>query len=194
MKIGITYGSPVIFLRLFKDVIGKDVSVEQFTVYDADTFDLVLFTGGADVSPELYGERNYGDSHTNPLRDRFETYLFRIITELEIPHMGICRGHQFLNAMYGGKLFQHLIVPHFSTHKIFFGESDDGINDLTVNSTHHQAVKESSLKTLAVAGDGTIEMAAGKNVLTMQCHPESFMTFGIHNKLSSLIQEYLLEA
>ena len=37
--------------------------------------DLLCFTGGADVSPELYGEENVG-SYCSPERDKYEEQVF----------------------------------------------------------------------------------------------------------------------
>ena len=191
MKIGISVGGPMIFSWLFKRIIHEDVKVTRFTFFDADTFDLVLFTGGADVSPELYGEKNYGLSHTNLLRDDFEMKILKVVQHLGIPQMGICRGHQFLNAAYGGKLIQNLEIPHRWCHNIFFPNMKNETEQIAVNSTHHQAVRKSPFEVLATAADGTVELAAAENILTMQFHPESFMTLDIQDKLRLLVKNLL---
>lgn len=69
--------------------------------------DLVCFTGGADVMPQLYGEKNEGLSYCNPARDLFEESVYKQFVN-RVPMVGICRGGQFLNVMNGGKLIQHL--------------------------------------------------------------------------------------
>lgn len=66
--------------------------------------DLVCFTGGADVSPHMYGEENIS-SHCDPIRDEFEKQVFEAYVG-KAPMIGICRGGQFLNVMNGGKLIQ----------------------------------------------------------------------------------------
>lgn len=68
-----------------------------------------LFTGGHDVSPELYGaQRSPQCAETSPERDALETLLFREAYALDKPILGICRGIQFVNAVMGGTLWQDL--------------------------------------------------------------------------------------
>lgn len=98
--------------------------------------DLILFTGGEDVTPDLYGERPHPKTYSNINRDRAESDIFKMGVELGIPMAGICRGGQFLNVMNGGKMWQHVNNHAISgTHKAhvtgFIGEID-------VTSTHHQ--------------------------------------------------------
>ncbi|OZG62269.1 amidotransferase [Bifidobacterium lemurum] len=75
----------------------------------ADMCDAILFTGGHDVDPALYGETP--GPHTTelcPARDRMETLLLHATLERDKPVLGICRGIQFLNAALGGTLWQDL--------------------------------------------------------------------------------------
>lgn len=68
-----------------------------------------LFTGGHDVSPELYGAQcSPRCAETSPERDALETLLFREAYALDKPILGICRGIQFMNAVMGGTLWQDL--------------------------------------------------------------------------------------
>ena len=96
-------------------------------------FGLVVFTGGEDVDPALYGETPVY-SWFNPKRDKFEMGLFRKCREHGIPMFGICRGLQFLNVMAGGKMYQH--IEHSFEHKVHT------IWDVKVkvNSAHHQLI------------------------------------------------------
>lgn len=101
---------------------------------DAGRVALVIFTGGHDVDPALYGEKC--GSKTGPLnqeRDRYETKCFTRARELGIPMLGICRGSQFLCVMAGGKLCQD-VGNHNDWHTI--RTHDHGVIDS--NSTHHQ--------------------------------------------------------
>lgn len=54
--------------------------------------DLVIFTGGADVDPELYGENSGKFTRVNTGRDRIEVMTYKLAQELHIPCLGICRG------------------------------------------------------------------------------------------------------
>ena len=101
--------------------------------------DLILFTGGADVSPSIYGESVGKFTSVNNRRDKIEQdmyYRFR-----NIPKLGICRGSQFLTAMSGGKLIQH-VTGHAigTTHRISVNAEKLGMRDYRydITSTHHQ--------------------------------------------------------
>src|SRR5688572_28160 len=67
--------------------------------------DAVIFTGGADITPFLYGERVIQGTHVNFTRDLEEVRLFKSLPS-KLPKIGICRGGQFLNVMSGGSMFQ----------------------------------------------------------------------------------------
>lgn len=101
---------------------------------DAAKVKLVVFTGGNDVDPALYGEnRHYTTNHPATERDKREIKCFNRALELGIPMVGICRGSQFLCVMAGGKLVQD-VTSHGGDHgmKTHTGEV------ITCNSTHHQ--------------------------------------------------------
>src|SRR5258706_1847982 len=94
--------------------------------------DLILFAGGTDVNPELYGEkRGKHTSEPDIPRDEFEGEIFR--TYPDNPKLGICRGAQFLNVKNGGKLVQH-VEGHNASHMIY---TADG-RQIASTSVHHQ--------------------------------------------------------
>ena len=94
---------------------------------------LVVFTGGEDVSPSIYGEVKHPQSYCNPNRDKFESAVFDKAVELKLPIAGICRGAQLICAKSGGKLAQH-ITGHGRNHNL---TTNDG-RTIFVSSTHHQ--------------------------------------------------------
>lgn len=94
---------------------------------------LVVFTGGSDVSPSYYGEERNQKSYCWPERDAFEKKVFDRSVELKLNIAGICRGSQFICALSGGKLVQH-INGHGGNHPV---KTDDG-RIVIVSSTHHQ--------------------------------------------------------
>ncbi|MCR5659578.1 MAG: gamma-glutamyl-gamma-aminobutyrate hydrolase family protein [Bacteroidales bacterium] len=153
-----------------------------------------LFTGGQDVTPELYGTTDAtGTIVPSPERDRLETLLLEKALQADKAVLGICRGLQFINVFLGGTLWQDLPSQHPSdivhrqgkpygvpTHKVML-EGDLktllGKDTLEVNTLHHQAVKDlaDDLTPMAVAPDGLIEAARmlGKRfVWAVQWHPE----------------------
>jgi GMP synthase-like glutamine amidotransferase len=101
--------------------------------------DLYCFTGGADVSPDLYGAKAHPTTGANPERDRLEQMEFAKIVETGKPMVGICRGSQFLCVMNGGSLYQD-VDKHaiWGTHDMaYFGiDGTSGMYETT--STHHQ--------------------------------------------------------
>lgn len=157
-----------------------------------------LFTGGQDVSPELYGEERLPQcGECCPERDKMEKVLLEAALAADKPVLGICRGIQFLNAALGGTLYQdlpsqlktrteHRQKPPYDNpvHEVCL-EAGTALYDLLgtrkirVNSCHHQAIKElsSQLKAAAVSEDGLIEgvyMPGKKFVWAVQWHPEFF--------------------
>jgi len=141
-------------------------------------YDLIIFPGGSDVTPKLYGEKNTHSGCNYP-RDMFELKLLEEAITLNKKIIGICRGNQFINAMLGGKLNQDLDIKHKMEHEITIVKSHpviDFYKDKLVTSTHHQAVLIPGIRFEVLAihkQNGTIEATkCGNNILTMQFHPE----------------------
>ncbi len=155
-----------------------------------------LFTGGHDVSPELYGEEKLPQcAECCPARDRMELPLLKKALAADKPILGICRGIQFLNAALGGTLYQDLPTQHPSSlthrqsppydipaHEVVIETGSPlhellGTCRLPVNSCHHQAIKALSpqLQPMAYAPDGLVEavcMPEKHFVWAVQWHPE----------------------
>lgn len=142
--------------------------------------DLVQFTGGADVTPEIYGQPNTA-SGCDWERDLYEAGAFAIALRMGIPMAGICRGGQFLNVMSGGRMHQH-VEGHaiYSGHK---AKTKDG-REIHVSSTHHQIMDPHPTKSvvLLTANEKVfpnveqVEAVYYKhtNCLCYQPHPEFF--------------------
>jgi putative glutamine amidotransferase len=172
----------------------------------ADTFDGFLFTGGHDVSPSVYKEKELpmcGDICSD--RDKMEAILFEeAVSERGKPAFGICRGIQLFNAVLGGTLYQdlpsqqgvnHAQKPPYDAplHKVsilsdtpLFELIDE--SQISVNSYHHQAVKflAPKLTAMAVSGDGIVEavyMPERAFVWAVQWHPELWPENAVSKKL-----------
>lgn len=119
--------------------------IRMFTKYGFELVDepldanLIQFTGGADVSPDLYGEELHPYTWSDHRRDEKEMQLFSFAKKFNIPMAGVCRGGQFLNVMNGGKLFQH-VNNHgiMGTHPAIDLKTEKVIQ---VTSTHHQMMR-----------------------------------------------------
>ncbi len=156
----------------------------------------VLFTGGHDVSPGLYGEEPLNELVSCcPARDRMESIILDIAIRQDKSLLGICRGLQFINAALGGTLYQDLPIQHPSpinhhqnppydhpVHKVRLREESPMYNlfqeeTISVNSYHHQAIKTlaPSLRIMAESIDGLIEavyMPEKRFLWAIQWHPE----------------------
>lgn len=124
-------------------IVGRDDLVATMFVrkgwevtLDPNKCDLIVFTGGADVSPSLYGEKPIKGVYTNARRDAVE-YNFYSTHQGKAPMAGICRGAQFLNVMNEGKLWQD-VDRHTKSHILFDIPTQE---HFFVTSTHHQMMK-----------------------------------------------------
>ena len=113
----------------------KDVDL----VDKMENADIVMFTGGEDIHPKLYGERKLSCTGSNTNRDTEEVNAFNKVVKLvkkgkKIICFGTCRGAQLLCALNGGKVIQD-VSGHaiYGTHPITNG---DLVFDIT--SLHHQ--------------------------------------------------------
>jgi len=122
----------IAYFNLFKEL--GFTPVEE--VKDAQ---LVCFTGGEDVTPELYGQKKHHSTYNSVARDEYETRVFAQCITNDIPMVGICRGAQFLNVMNGGEMYQD-VGKHavYQGHEIIDVLTDERIH---VTSTHHQMMK-----------------------------------------------------
>ena len=100
--------------------------------------DLVVFTGGSDISPEYYGQDHLPRTYCDPARDQFEKVVFEYAYMKNKHIVGICRGLQFINVMLGGTLHQHIDKHGNREHCL---TPFDG-KEYCVNSFHHQAVNK----------------------------------------------------
>ncbi|MCI9444626.1 MAG: gamma-glutamyl-gamma-aminobutyrate hydrolase family protein [Oscillospiraceae bacterium] len=155
-----------------------------------------LFTGGHDVSPDVYGEETLPVcGELCPGRDRMEKPLLLEALARDKSILGICRGLQFLNAALGGTLYQDLSAqrPTDCSHRMAApydrpehpavlteGAPLRRLLDsasIGVNSCHHQAVRDLApgLSVMAEAPDGVVEavwMPGKRFVWAVQWHPE----------------------
>lgn len=97
--------------------------------------DFVVFTGGADISPDIYKEDRHPTTYPSPSRDKLEIADFNKAKELDKGFLGICRGAQLLNCLVGGSLFQDISHPGF--HEVVTDEGERFYS----NSVHHQMLR-----------------------------------------------------
>ncbi|MFA6770376.1 MAG: gamma-glutamyl-gamma-aminobutyrate hydrolase family protein, partial [Bacteroidales bacterium] len=174
-----------------------------------DRIDAVIMTGGEDIDPlKWYGEQPVNAMGSIvPERDAFDIALIRMAVERNMPLLGICRGHQLLNVAFGGTLYQDIPsqvkgsrVKHnqrapryYGTHSINIEKGSllnlqTGLEQVAVNSYHHQAVKDLApgFKATAYSEDGVIEAIekeGSSRISGVQFHPEGFTASNINTFL-----------
>ena len=158
--------------------------------------DGILFTGGHDVNPTIYGQVISDKcGMACETRDVMEGFLLDLCISDNKPLLGICRGIQFINAYLGGTLYQDLPTEYKSDVEHHMKPPyDNVIHNIDVrgntklaniigagihgvNSYHHQAIKElaDGLEAMAISEDGLVESIAIKNqkfAIAVQWHPE----------------------
>lgn len=164
--------------------------------------DGVLLTGGNDHDPALFGEPKHEKAELLHVhRQQYELAIARNAIQMGKSIMGICLGSQTLNLAMGGTLIQDIPsqiqepIIHSqkearskATHKVSIVKetllhSIVGLDEIMVNSFHHQAVREPApgLTISAKAEDGVVESIEGDKKqfrLGVQWHPECL----IHKK------------
>jgi len=154
-----------------------------------DALDGIIFTGGSDVDPELYGEAAHPEtSGIVRVRDDAELALLRAALDRDMPVLGICRGIQVLNVGLGGDLDQHLEghrhdpPGQFVQHDVAI-EPDTRLGEILgdqtrVMSHHHQGLKTLApgLVETARAEDGLVEAVEAPDrrfAVGVLWHPEA---------------------
>lgn len=118
---------------------------------DIASSEIVIFTGGSDVSPVMYGQDKHPTTSCNPSRDILETKIFGQ-TGMRLK-AGICRGGQFLNVVNGGSMWQD-VDNHCRSHPLRYYMPSGAEREVTVTSTHHQMMRRLIPKSLLWAGAG----------------------------------------
>ncbi len=133
--------------------------------------DIFIFSGGDNV----------GD---DPKRDKTEKKIIEFAIKNKIPSLGVCRGMQFFNKFFGGKIEHDMNKTHVKTrHKIKFTDKKMekilGKKSSTVNSFHENLLKSEilgrELESFGVADhDNTIEAFYHKKypIVGVMWHPE----------------------
>src|SRR5580658_2408916 len=74
-----------------------------------DHFDGIVFSGGDDLDPALFGEARHPKAiPIDPLRQAFELALLAEVERRRVPALGVCCGSQLMNVHRGGSLIQFL--------------------------------------------------------------------------------------
>ena len=176
-----------------------------------DALDGLLFSGGSDLDPEIYGQAAHAETDgVVPERDRAEIALLHAALERDMPVLAVCRGSQVLNVARGGDLVQHLpdVVgdeKHKHTPGVFADHDVDLVSGTRVQqilgdhapvkSHHHQGYGQlgAGLREAARADDGTIEALEDPSrrfALGVLWHPEAGEDFALFEALVEEARAY----
>lgn len=114
--------------------IGYSRFIEDCVLVDRmEEAEVVLFTGGEDVNPEVYGCKAHKTTYFTRRRDKQEIAAFHQVQPNQLA-VGVCRGVQLFCALYGGILVQDC-SGHCGCgrHQITNGQ-----DTYTTTSIHHQ--------------------------------------------------------
>ena len=187
---------------------------DTVTSHTLDELDGLMLTGGGDVDASEFNDLNHPTvHHVNRDRDRMELNFTREALQRGIPVFGICRGMQVMNIALGGNLIQDIpdeiksLLVHDDSDNSRYNIAHDvlirkgtrlhsilGKERVSVNSFHHQAVKDLGKGLIATAwsDDGVIEgleMPEEPYFLGVQWHPEEFVNHGknFHSLFESFV-------
>src|SRR5215204_2039236 len=144
-----------------------------------DALDGILFIGGNDMDPSLYGEKWHPKAvHMDERRQNFELALMAEVERRRLPTLGVCFGSQLMNVYRGGSLHQFLpdtpregAIEHRRLdmtqpppkHAVKVDTNSNlgkaiGKSHIEANSYHKQAANKlgRGLKVVATAPDGVI--------------------------------------
>ncbi|HEX3977501.1 MAG TPA: sigma-70 family RNA polymerase sigma factor [Solirubrobacteraceae bacterium] len=150
---------------------------------------MVLTGAFTDLHAGLYGEvPRIARGEPDFERDRIDLGVLTAALAMDLPVLGVCRGHQLLNIASGGDLYQDVVgdgattVEHGAGAHPVRTHAGAAMRSLLgrstyVDSEHHQAIRRvgRGLKATATSPDGvveSIERTDRRFALGLQWHPE----------------------
>jgi len=209
---------------------GQPIRVTPESFSDVFDCDGVIIGGGSDIHPDNYIKEestpvkrsfsiklkecllypmelmnHLGKSEYDKNRDNMEIKFIHYALDNNLPLLGICRGHQLLNAELGGSMYESTlplleknvrIRSPFPRKTVFYTTNDSliskivGDDPLKVNAIHSQAIAQPAddLKVTAKEKAGINQVIESKNsdkVLGVQWHPEYLFYMKAHRKIFS---------
>ena len=206
--------TPLAYVRAVEQAGGRPLLVppsEDGIEETLDALDGIIFSGGGDLDPEVYGAEAHPETaEVSPERDNAELALLQAALSRDMPVLAVCRGSQVLNVARGGDLVQHLpeIVGHdqhrhsdpvMADHEVTV-KSDSRLGSILgdrapVKSAHHQGFGQlgEGLRESAWAEDGTVEALEDPShrfALGVLWHPEEGEDYALFKALVEEAHEY----
>lgn len=201
------YGDPVDILESgyvrFYELLGFiPKTVSNFTKNVEMIFnkkrDLLIVVGGGSLPPSMY-DRPHEDE-LQPNRDRMEEQVIHYCVAHGIPIIATCRGMQYINVMFGGKLWYHPRLPVARTrgmdHQVWLVKEQ---RNIWVNNYHSDCIYEEGLapcfEPLAIDRENHVVEAYGSDemkILALQWHPERrFETANAYEETRKIVLDFI---
>lgn len=201
------YGDPVDILESayirFYELLGFiPKTVSNFTKNVEMLFnkkrDLLIVVGGGSLPPELYDHPH--EDELQPNRDYMEEQVIHYCVAHGIPIIATCRGMQYINVMFGGKLWYHPELPkerpRGADHQVWLVKEQ---RNIWVNNYHSDCIFEEGLapcfEPLAIDRENGVVEAYGSEemkILALQWHPERrFETANAYEETRKIILNFI---
>lgn len=181
------YGDPTDILESayirFYELLGfipKPVSnhTKNFERLFDDKVDLLIVVGGGSLPVECYDREHHDE--LQPHRDATERKLIFYCVEHGIPIIATCRGMQYINVLFGGKLRYHPELPverpRGRDHKVWLTKEN---REISINNYHADVIFKDDLapcfEPVAIDPENNVIEAytsEEKKILALQWHPE----------------------
>ena len=162
--------------------------VVTLEIDNLDDFDALILPGGGDIAPELFGACDEGSEDINRELDEKQINIARMFINAEKPVLGICKGHQVINVVFGGGIIQDLqnSKPHLRINSIDSVHESSAVpgsileelygGTYCTNSAHHQGLGRigEGLCVISHSFDGVVEAIVHERlpIIGLQWHPE----------------------
>ncbi len=160
--------------------------------------DLLIVSGGGALPSSFYDHPH--DETLQPNRDRIEEKLIRYCVIHEIPVIAVCRGMQYLNVLFGGKLHYHPKLkverPRQLDHPVTLVKEK---RTIYINNFHEDVIYTDDLapcfEPLAIDPENDVVEAFYSDdmkILALQWHPERpFLTANAAEETRKLIIDFM---
>ncbi len=160
--------------------------------------DLLIVAGGGALPPSMYDHPH--TETVQPNRDRTEEKLIRYCVTHQIPVIAICRGMQYMNVLFGGKLHYHPTLrvarPRQLDHPVTLVKEG---RQIYINNFHEDVIYTDDLapcfEPLAVDEENDVVEAFYSDdmkILALQWHPERpFLTANAAEETRKLIIDFM---
>jgi len=176
-----------------------------------DLFDGIMFTGGNDLDPALYGQDWHPKAvRIDPARQKFELALLAEVEKRRLPALGVCLGSQLMNVYRGGTMHQFLpdlsregalehrkVGGNLLRHSVTLDPTSQigraiGKPEISVNTYHKQAADKlgRGLRIISKSPDGIIEGFEDPSFplfVAVQWHPERLIDEPEHLAIFKLL-------